>query len=1653
MKICLYPRHYMALRLQKSASSRQCVLRSFERFAQPTVYQTYTAIASLERQLLTGNMQSGDFPDENFDGAVMASDLFEMLPTLLSKGSGFSHPTPDGDDADDFDHLDGDNEPSSWLNDNTISMVEAVLMFLRQLWRIRDAEDFTFACLHLLKTVTGKSATKLFFGVVSKARKMVLDLFNEMPGFIQADDDYVNPFTYFRKLLAKAAEGFNHPLLLKAKQIIWFVLSYSLLEKVGITFDSFWYSEAEKEVIQKQCHSKTDFFKSVFDGLLSLFERLVDCWRTKSWSPLLANERSFGEWSDAVFDLKAKATQLHNPKANGFTYPQFLGDLEDAIEKGRALIKYESGKKSAAGLKRMLAELEFIKSSECTKSAARKSRNAPFSILYYAGSSVAKSTLQDLTHVHFAKTHGLPWTEEFKYTRVAAEDFWSGFMTQMWSIIMDDIAALNPNMGMDPSMGEVLQVRNNASFCPPQADLADKGKTPVLCELLQASTNTKELNANAYYNNPLAILRRWNFIVTAHLKPQYAQKVNGAIPEPDERMLDSATVPPIPEGEYPDLWNFLVEKVVAKYDAVNKRQYPVFEPVLKTESIYEYMAYVSQESTAFRLQQERIRESADTFSRTIICKTCYRPEGVCVCAGEVQSFEFLARIAVGLAAATGMGYAAPKIRKRFVGSATNIGTDVARGVVRNIKLDGLKAIKDYLDAQEYEYTIPEEATVLEPLEPSDPAGLPSEEEVQDEFDTPYTFPDAPEGNWYEEIVYVSKQRTKCAIEQLSIQRQLVGRRIRRIGRKIRGLHFRMSRDPVIACVYGMVLSILSLHVSLGLIKFVLKTAKAATHSMATFASRLLSKKKKKNTPQGSWESGVEALPQDEGENPWYRDDYEPSPLEYGPLTASWKSLPREQVLERVQRNVRHINSFYERDGNQVQRPFRALCLEGQLFVTNNHNVPVGRTNFCITAQRVVSGVNSQVRVQMNEGDFVRFPESDLAFFRISCVPPAASLSGLLVSREFKTVCEGILVSRDEEGEILRLKLAALHAQTEDLEIGEVEGFRGQCEIVTQGGQCGAPYVGFTPMGPAILGLHIMGGISNTVACMRLSKEVVDQAKAVLGYTTVQAGEPNLTDADGNPITLEPIHKKSVFRYMAEGTAEVYGSLPGFRSASKSKVTKTLIHDAMLEQGYEVKVGAPVMRSYVPWRLANQDILQQEFKIDAQILNECVDSFAGDILAALSPEDLGEMVVLGNAATLNGLPGVKYIDKMNRKTSMGFPWRHSKSKELVLFGGHEDWADYVEFKPEFYDRVDDMISKYSEGTRCMPIYTAHLKDEVIALKKVHDKKTRVFAGCPADFAFVMRKYLLASVRVIQKNRFVFECAPGTNATSIEWDGIYHYLVQFGKDRIVAGDYSKFDKRMSATLILAAFRILVILLQEAGWSEEDLTVVRTMAYDVAFPLVDSNGDLVQYFGSNPSGHPLTVIINSLVNSLYVRYAWCTRGNDLKEFKSNVALMTYGDDNIMGISRSVTNFDHTVLQSELAKIGVVYTMADKEAESVPFLNIAATSFLKRAWVFSSEIGSHVAKLEHDSIEKGLLYHIPSKVVCAQQQSVDSMMNALREYFFYGREVFEERRAAFLRVIKEKDLLDYLVEVPHFDTLVEQYIDASKKYSIDGRCEICSA
>jgi hypothetical protein len=121
----------------------------------------------------------------------------------------------------------------------------------------------------------------------------------------------------------------------------------------------------------------------------------------------------------------------------------------------------------------------------------------------------------------------------------------------------------------------------------------------------------------------------------------------------------------------------------------------------------------------------------------------------------------------------------------------------------------------------------------------------------------------------------------------------------------------------------------------------------------------------------------------------------------------------------------------------------------------------------------------------------------------------------------------------------------------------------------------------------------------------------------------------------------------------------------------------------------------------------------------------------------------------------------------------------------------------------------------------------------------------------------------------------------------------------------------------------------------------------------------------------------------------------------------------------------------------------MADKEAESVPFIHIENSSFLKRTWRYDPEVGAYLAPLEHDSIEKMLMVWVRSKSISTEEQIIAVITSAMREYFFYGRQVFEEKQAMLKEMLAVLDIEDWICDstFPTFTELKKEFWECSKR------------
>lgn len=1349
------------------------------------------------------------------------------------------------------------------------------------------------------------------------------------------------------------------PLYEKLYKFGMYALSLSLFSKMGVTMDALKLTEVAQGAIKAKYHMGPDFIHCCLDTLLFISERGLQCVHTGKLDCLFHSSSTYEEWFDRATEVARKSQFLSNPDAVGVDRYSILADLKEYIEQGKSIKRAAIKPAEKLLIGRLLAQLEFIHDMEVTRRSAQKARKSPFSVLIYGGTSIGKTSLTNILFYHYGKVMGLNTGSEFKYTRNPTEEFWSNFNSTQWCVEMDDIAFMAPSLGtMDPSLAEMLCVVNNVPFVPSQAELQDKGKTPVNARLVIGTTNTEDLNLHAYFSCPLAVQRRFPYVLDAEPKECYSKG----------GMLDTKSLPPLESGKYPDYWKITVKQVVPSTGR-GKNQRGTLKTIGVHEDIVEFLKWYTTVIKEHELNQGKVMECNEAMSKIVLCDECSLPKGMCSCLTVQSGFADLIEPVVPSYISTPMTLLHRPVEKSSWFSI------LVYWFYLSLIYFGLKFVWFGWLLNKY---------------------------------------------YGEDFIFIilSKSRehihlTRAALSYMGSQAQAT----RGGSPKVMILLKACATVGVLTTIYGAY-------------KIFFEKNDLSPQSEAPGPDAMELRPSDVGTrpkPDGIVRTAVSYAPK----YPVSNSDFSShtlcaGPSGYGPLE------------DKIVRGSCTIISFKEGQASILNR---ALNVGGNVYLTNKHGIP----EECPFELQVIgkqgSGISTNSkRILVTNNMVYRIPGKDLVFLNILCRPPGPVLSDYFHVPTLVGNFNCKFIGRDRFGEVCKNDVVNVkkHKEMWADERGAYthDMWGGVTSVLTNKGDCGTALVANTPVGPVILGIHTLVNLARPEFIYSFPVSNVD-VKDGLNYfnsNTFGAGVVNVS-APSAPRAVGELSPQSVV-HKVDGTADVLGSFVGeFRPRNKTRVCDTIIRGSLEERGYMTDKTAPNM-GRTPWELCLKDIANPVTMLNTEVLDEAF----GSMITEMIPDDmdLSSVMVYDNFTAINGADGVMYCDKMNRRTSAGCPYKKSKLNFLV-----EDTdcglPDKVDVTPEIRDEIDHIITTYQSKERYNPIFCGHLKDEPVSEKKAIQGATRVFLAAPMAFTIVVRKYFLSIVVLMMKNRFPFEMAPGIVAQSLEWAELYQYLTFFSLIKMIAGDYGKFDRVMPPPVILGAFRVLYDIAERAGYSQNDLLVLQGIALDIAYALVDFNGDLMMFFGSNPSGQALTVVINGLANSGYMRYAYMILRpvGFNRPFKSCVNMITYGDDMVANVDPSIPWFNHTAIQTVLSGVGITFTMADKESESKPYITIDECTFLKRSWRHDPDIGAVVGPLDHSSISKMLMVCVRSKNVSPQAHAVEVISTALREYFFYGKSEFEMRRVMFQEVIAKHDLQSYVEDstLPTWEDLYDAF------------------
>jgi hypothetical protein len=602
---------------------------------------------------------------------------------------------------------------------------------------------------------------------------------------------------------------------------------------------------------------------------------------------------------------------------------------------------------------------------------------------------------------------------------------------------------------------------------------------------------------------------------------------------------------------------------------------------------------------------------------------------------------------------------------------------------------------------------------------------------------------------------------------------------------------------------------------------------------------------------------------------------------------------------------------------------------------------------------------------------------------------------------------------------------------------------------TRDGMCMAPLIS-VGRGTQLVGFHTAGNGKAAAAAALLRSEYDAAVEMLQNKSPSFMKTPNAgtlpEEQYGVPLVDQgDVHRKSAVRFLSsKPSVEVYGPVSG-RATPSSTVTESVISKTV-----EAVCGVP--NQWGPPKLKGEGVYPFQVALEnmTHLSLNC-----GDVLDTAykclfrefrnlkyTLPDLFKIGPLTDIESTSGNINQKFVDALNFSTGPGWPLSGAKSRMAIVLN-IDDYPDSGlprTFPDDIWKEVARLKTCFLAGERGYAVWKACLKDEPT---KVTKTKVRVFQSSPLALQLLIRKYFLPIARICQLNPFVSECAVGINAEGPEWHQLDDYITSKGPN-ILAGDYSAYDQSMSSDLVIASLKLLTSIARMcSGYTEDDFKIMEGISGEIAYPLMAYNGDLIQLFGTNPSGQNLTALVNSLANSLLLRCGYYTiYGDKFMDFKVKCSFITYGDDFKGSVAPDREGFNHLSYCDYLSTLGMKLTMPDKTSDPVPYLTSDDCDFLKRKTRYMEELQCKVGVLDESSIFKRLHAHLASKELTQQQLAAQNIGSSLHDWFYYGRNIYEQRLTE-MKVVAERSGIDHLCReyfVP-FDTRVTAW---KEKYGI---------
>lgn len=507
------------------------------------------------------------------------------------------------------------NEPDE--SEPFVKLAEDVITLFTDFRKSRHIPDLLVASLTFVRSVTGRSTAYMLRELLNN---LLITTLGESA--VQSDGHWTETLSDLYENYNRAK---NSLLCERLKKVFNHIIAHSIYHKLGIEVDQKLFEQFEEQKIRINLAQCATFIDASLGLITFLLKQGRQCMLLGSIEPMYISCDTTGDWFNRAKRTLMRFESVCNPNAIGVNIHELLGELSAVLNEGKSLRKFVSRHDvNNFYVSKTVVDLERAYNSYIVACAACSTRRTPFGVCIYGSPGIGKGSILDILSTYDSEIRGKPKDKSYVYMHPSDSEYFDLFKTWMHTIVFEDVAQLNPSklQGVDPSVQFFMKAINNQPWCPPQAALEDKGKTPVMVDTVFVTSNTLDLNIPAFYQHSYAPMRRFPLHIEPIVRPEFRRD--------GENVIDFKKAKSIP-GQYDDFWEFKIRVPEEKGKNPSYAGQFVEKPELHCKDMKDLLSLYKQMCLAHHQKEDSMLQKYADAALVVICERCASPAVYCEC--------------------------------------------------------------------------------------------------------------------------------------------------------------------------------------------------------------------------------------------------------------------------------------------------------------------------------------------------------------------------------------------------------------------------------------------------------------------------------------------------------------------------------------------------------------------------------------------------------------------------------------------------------------------------------------------------------------------------------------------------------------------------------------------------------------------------------------------------------------------------------------------------------------------------------------------------------------------------------------------------------------------------------------------------------------